>query len=174
MSIETKIDELISALKENTQAILATPAAAQALAPEVKRTRASKTQAAAPVAAVEPEPTASVPAPAAAAAVEPEPTASVPAPAAAAAPATKGVTANDLKKFVKDERTRLKDVSDEAVKKHKEESAKILASFGLADFTAIPEDKAGLILAKFKALNVEQPQLELVDDLDDLDGDDDL
>lgn len=153
MSLETKIEELIATIGENTLALRAfnsalSTSAASVATGEVKRTRTPKAAAAAVVEVVA--------APAAA--------------VVATTAATKGVTANDLKKFVKDERTRLKDVSDEAVKAHKEASAKILKSFGLEDFTAIPEDKAGEILAKFKALNVEKPQLELVDELDD-DGD---
>ena len=146
MSIEAKIDELIAAFNESTLALrvfnsgLSTASASMAAA-EPKRTRASK---------------AAAPAPAEAA----------PAPAPAA---SKGPTANDLKKFVKDERTRLTEVSGEAVKKHKEESAKILKSFGLVDFTSIPDDKVEAMLAKFKALNVEQPTEK--DELEDDDND---
>ena len=152
--IETKIDELIAALNANTEALKAAGTATPA-APATRAPRGSKT---APAATPEPAKE-EAPAPAA---VEP----------AATPPAGKGPTANDLKKFVKDERTRLKDVSDEAVKKHKEESAKILKKYGLTDFTSIPDDKVAAILADFKALNVEKPK----DDLDDdsLDDDDDL
>lgn len=140
MSIENILTDLIAALNANTEAIKAAGTAAPA--PATRAPRGSKT--AAP--AAEPTPAAT-----------PEPAKEeAPAPAAAT-PAAKGPTANDLKKFVKDERTRLADVSGEAVKKHKEESARILKSFGLTDFTSIPDDKVEAMLAAFKAVNVEQP-----------------
>lgn len=149
MSIENTLTELIAALNANTEALKAAGSAAPA--PATRAPRGSKAAAAA--AAPEPVKEEEAPAPAAAA----------PAPAAAA----KGPTANDLKKFVKDERTRLADVSGEAVKKHKEESARILKSFGLVDFTSIPDDKVAEMLAAFKAVNVEQPQEDSLEDEDD-------
>ena len=148
MSIETTLTELIAALNANTEALKAAGTAAPAPA-----TRAPRGSKAAPAAATT------------------EPVKEEEAPAPAASPLTvvsKGPTANDLKKFVKDERTRLKDVSDEAFKKHKEESAKILKKFGLTDFTSIPDDKVEAILTDFKALNVEQPT-----EKDELEDDDD-
>lgn len=149
--IEDTLNELIAALNANTEALKAAGTAAPA-APATRAPRGSKaTAAAAPEPAKEEAPPA---------AKEEKP---------AAAPAAKGPTANDLKKFVKDERTRLSEVSGEAVKAHKEASAKILKSFGLTDFTSIPEDKVVEMLAAFKALNVEKP----ADDLDDDLGDDD-
>ena len=152
MSIENTLTELIAALNANTEALKAAGTAAPAAAPATRAPRGSKT--AAP--AAEPTPAAT-----------PEPAKEeAPAPAAAA-PAAKGPTANDLKKFVKDERTRLKDVSDEAFKKHKEESAKILKKFGLTDFTSIPDDKVAEMLAAFKAVNVEQPKEDSLEDEDD-------
>lgn len=155
MSIETTLTELIAALNANTEALKAAGTAAPAPA-----TRAPRGSKAAPAAEHAPAPTTPYPEPA-----------KEEAPAPAASPLTvvsKGPTANDLKKFVKDERTRLKDVSDEAFKKHKEESAKILKKFGLTDFTSIPDDKVEAILTDFKALNVEQPT-----EKDELEDDDD-
>lgn len=150
--IETKLDELIAALNANTEAlkaagITATPAAAPKTRGKAKET----------------PPVEEAPA---------KGEAPAPAPTPAPAPASKGPTANDLKKYVKNERTRLSEVSQEAVKKHKEESAKILKKYGLTDFTSIPEDKVVDILADFKALNVEQPKDDLEDDdlKDDNDG----
>ena len=155
MSIENTLTDLIAALNANTEALKAAGTAAPAAAPATRAPRGSKT--AAPAAA-EPTPAAT-----------PEPAAATPAPAAA--PAAKGPTANDLKKFVKDERTRLADVSGEAVKKHKEESARILKSFGLTDFTSIPDDKVAEMLVAFKAVNVEQPtEKDELEDDDDNDG----
>jgi hypothetical protein len=149
MSIENKIDQLIEALNANTEALKAQGTAAPA--PATRAPRGSKTAAAkeepAETPAATPEP-----------AKEEKP---------ATPPAAKGPTANDLKKFVKDERTRLADVSGEAVKKHKEESAKILKSFGLVDFTSIPDDKVEAMLAAFKAVNVEQPKEDSLEDEDD-------
>lgn len=149
MSIENTLTDLIAALNANTEALKAAGSATPA--PATRAPRGSK--AAAPAATPEPAKEEEAPAPAAAA----------PAPAAA----TKGPTANDLKKYVKDERTRLADVSGEAVKKHKEESAKILKSFGLVDFTSIPDDKVAEMLAAFKAVNVEQPKEDSLEDEDD-------
>lgn len=151
MSIENQFNELIEALKANTEALKAIGIPVSAPAPATRAPRGSK-------AAAKEE----APAPAATPAAAPEP-----APAPAAAPAAKGPTANDLKKFVKDERTRLADVSGEAVKAHKEASAKILAKYGLTDFTSIPDDKVEAMLADFKAVNVEQPKDELEDEDDD-------
>ena len=158
MSIENTLTDLIAALNANTEALKAAGTAAPAPA-----TRAPRGSKAAPAASAEHAPAPTTP--------YPEP-AKEETPAPAAAPltvVTKGPTANDLKKFVKDERTRLKDVSDEAFKKHKEESAKILYAFGLTDFTSIPDDKVEAILADFKALNVEQPTEK--DELEDDDSD---
>ena len=145
MSIENTLTDLIAALNANTEAHKAAGSAAPA--PATRAPRGSKTT----PAAATPEPAKEEEAPA-------------PAAAPATPPAAKGPTANDLKKFVKDERTRLADVSGEAVKKHKEESAKILKSFGLVDFTSIPDDKVEAILAALKAVNVEQPKDDLEDD----------
>ena len=152
MSIENTLTDLIAAINANTEALKAA-----APAPTTRAPRGSKASAA----AAEPTP---------AATLEPaKEEAPAPAPAPAAAPAAKGPTANDLKKFVKDERTRLADVSGEAVKKHKEESARILKSFGLTDFTSIPDDKVAEMLVAFKAVNVEQPTEK--DELEDDDND---
>lgn len=148
MSIEHQLIELTAAIAELTATLKAQGTAAPA--PATRAPRGSKTAAAAEPA---PEP-----------AKDPAKE-EAPAPAKAA----KGPSANDLKKFVKDERTRLADVSGEAVKKHKEESAKILKKYGLTDFTSIPDDKVEAMLADFKALNVEKPAEK--DDLDDDDGD---
>ena len=151
MSIENTLTDLIAAINANTEALKAA-----APAPTTRAPRGSKASAA----AAEPTPAAT-----------PEP-AKEEAPASAPAPLTvvpKGPTANDLKKFVKDERTRLADVSGEAVKKHKEESARILKSFGLTDFTSIPDDKVAEMLVAFKAVNVEQPTEK--DELEDDDND---
>ena len=151
MSIENTLTDLIAAINANTEALKAA-----APAPTTRAPRGSKASAA----AAEPTPAAT-----------PEP-AKEEAPAPAPAPLTvvpKGPTANDLKKFVKDERTRLADVSGEAVKKHKEESARILKSFGLTDFTSIPDDKVAEMLVAFKAVNVEQPTEK--DELEDDDND---
>lgn len=149
MSIENTLTDLIAAINANTEALKAAAPATTTRAP-----RGSKASAA----AAEPTPAAT-----------PEPAKEEAAPAPAAAPAAKGPTANDLKKFVKDERTRLADVSGEAVKKHKEESARILKSFGLTDFTSIPDDKVAEMLVAFKAVNVEQPTEK--DELEDDDND---
>lgn len=149
MSIENTLTDLIAAINANTEALKAA-----APAPTTRAPRGSKASAA----AAEPTPAAT-----------PEPAKEEAAPAPAAAPAAKGPTANDLKKFVKDERTRLADVSGEAVKKHKEESARILKSFGLTDFTSIPDDKVAEMLVAFKAVNVEQPTEK--DELEDDDND---
>ena len=149
--IETKIDELIAALNANTEALKAA-GSAPAAAPATRAPRGSK----------------STPAPAEPTKEEAPTPATTTAPAAAA-PAAKGPSVNDLKKFVHDQRTRLGDVSGEAVKKHKEESAKILKKYGLINFTSIPEDKVEAMLADFKNLNVEK-QDDLEDDLDDNDG----
>ena len=151
MSIEKTLTELIAALNANTEALKAAGSAAPAAAPAPRAPRGSKAAAATPEPAKE---------------EAPAPTNVTPI---AATPATKGPTANDLKKFVKDERTRLADVSGEAVKKHKEGSAKILAKYGLTDFTSIPDDKVEAMLADFKALNVEQPTEK--DELEDDDSD---
>ena len=158
MSIENTLTDLIAALNANTEALKAAGTAAPAAAPATRAPRGSKAT------------TAAAEAPPAAA---PEP-AKEETSAPAAAPltvVTKGPTANDLKKFVKDERTRLTEVSGEAVKKHKEESAKILKSFGLVDFTSIPDDKVAEMLVAFKAVNVEQPtEKDELEDDDDNDG----
>lgn len=152
MSIENTLTDLIAAINANTEALKAAGTAAPAPATRAPRgSRATpagvsgSTAEAAPAATPEPANVTPITTP----------------------PAAKGPTANDLKKFVKDERTRLADVSGEAVKAHKEGSAQILAKYGLADFTSIPDDKVEAMLADFKALNVEQPK----DDLDDDDND---
>lgn len=145
MSIENTLTELIAALNANTEALKAAGTAAPA--PATRAPRGSKaTPAAEPAKEATPEPE-----------------------KPAATPAAKGPTANDLKKFVKDTRTRLADVSGEAVKLHKEASAKILKSFGLTDFTSIPDDKVEALMAAFQAVNVEKPEEK--DDLDDDDND---
>lgn len=82
------------------------------------------------------------------------------------------VTEDQIKKAVKAERDRLKDVSAEAVAKHKEESAKVLKKYGLTSFSGIPDDKIASVFADIKAINVESPKDDLDDD--DLDDDDDL
>lgn len=154
--IENKLDELIAALNANTEALKAA-SSAPAAAPATRAPRGSKTT----TPAATPEPTKEEAAPANV------------TPIAAATPAAKGptaLTANDVKKLVKDTRTRLADVSGEAVKAHKEGSAKILKAHGLTDFTSIPDDKVESLFAAFKALNVEQPKDDLNDDLEDDDG----
>jgi hypothetical protein len=159
MSIETTLAELIAALNANTEALKAvgTTAPAAAPAPAARAPRGSKAAAATKEEAPAPEPAAEPAKEEAPANVTP-----------ITPPAAKGPTANDLKKLVKDERTRLADVSGEAVKKHKEESAKILKSFGLVDFTSIPDDKVADMMAAFKALDVEKPA-----EKDELEDDDD-
>lgn len=154
MSIETTLAELIAALNANTEAIKAQGIPVSAAAPATRAPRGSK-------AAVKEE----APAPAAEPTPEPANVTPITPPAAKEG----AVTANMLKKFVKDERTRLAEVSGEAVKKHKEESAKILKSFGLVDFTSIPDNVVADMFAAFKAVNVEK-QDGLDDDLDDNDG----
>ena len=148
MSIENQLTELIAALNANTEALKAAGTAAPAAAPATRAPRGSKAKEEAPAPAATPEP-----------AKEEKP----------ATPPASAVNANSLKKFIKDERTRLSEVSQEAVKLHKEASAKILKSFGLVDFTSIPDNVVEPMFAAFKAVNVEK-QDDLDDDLDDNDG----
>ncbi len=147
--IEDLLTQLIALQKETLEAIKAQGTAAPA--PATRAPRGSKAT-----------PPAADPAPAA----TPEPAKEE---APKAEPAAKGPTANDLKKFVKDTRTRLADVSAEAVKQHKIESAKILTKYGLSDFTSIPEDRVAEILADFQAVDVERPVAK--DDLEEDDND---
>lgn len=148
MSIENQLTELIAALNANTEALKAAGTAAPAPATRAPRGSKATAPAATETPATTPEP-----------AKEEKP----------ATPPASAVNANSLKKFIKDERTRLSEVSQEAVKLHKEASAKILKSFGLVDFTSIPDNVVEPMFAAFKAVNVEK-QDDLDDDLDDNDG----